>query len=99
MFDNMKINLLNKKFNILCERQLDLLKSGKYEEAEKVGKEIEAVSNEIQEISGKKLEKTEKKFEKEASKLDKELKDYDDVFGTVSEEEGEKALSDIMRGK
>ena len=43
--------------------------------------------------------KLKKKFEKEAAKLDKKLKDYDDVFGTVSEEEGEKALSDIMRGK
>lgn len=94
MVDDIRLNSLIRKMDYLLEKQLKLIKQGRYEEAEEVSKEMNIISKEIDELQAKKQQYIDKLYDEN----EKELNEIEKQLG-YSKEEGEKALEDIMRGK
>ena len=55
MFEYRKIRLLNDKLFLLGEKKSELVKEGKYKEAEKVDKEMNELTIKIQQLTQKHL--------------------------------------------
>ena len=97
MFEDMRLSLLNKKLNLLMEKELNLLKQGKEKEANLIAKDIEEVSQKIEQIIDKRLVKTGKKADELTQQLDKNMRSPYDSFPEITQEEAEEKLDEIMR--
>ena len=96
MFEYRKIRLLNDKLFLLGEKKSELVKEGKYKEAEKVDKEMNELTIKIQQLTEKHLEKSWKKIEKTNAKIDKKL-NGSNMFPDLGDEKAEEYLAGVMK--
>lgn len=98
MLESRRIHLLTDKFYMLGTEHLKLIRSGKYDKAEKVGRKMNEVSQKIYELSGKQYDKVERKTEDLIAQLDRKIEEFE-FFQMAKERENQEKINEILRGK
>lgn len=98
MFEKEKSYYLFKKFNILAEQQLKLIREGKLDEADKITQQLEDISAKMEKVASKTIDKGNKKADKLIARMDEEISSstlFDDV--ELIDEEFDRVVSSHMK--